>query len=419
MRFFSKSKIRFKLNREPPSLTLFNMVTVALLSLSVFLVKSTSLTVLPVEAFGAFSLLLSAVMISSGLHTTAFGDVGIMKVRNSSLPEKFNYTLISVIVAFIISLLCSTALIIFYLPRLEVHISFVSGALFSLLFSIMFFWKNLFYMFGSYRAPAMFTVLFFVLILIQSIILRMLEGPIALDRVILELLAISLAVVSTMMFFIIVKFKFTWFHWPLKLNVGFGSDNIKSAGMYILVWISSQSQWFVIGWFSSLSLVGSAMGFLIMAAPLQILERIFQPKYLMSLRESESRKKNLSVLFGFILKNFIALLLVFFTIFYYSDFLFEYALGGRYLDQTNLLLYLLVMAFLQMLTAGLSGLNRIYSTYKAIYWAFGISPIVSLAFFISVGFKNLTVELIYLSIILSLCSQVLVLGTSVAGYAKR
>jgi hypothetical protein len=274
-------------------------------------------------------------------------------------------------------------------------------------------------MFDSYRAPAMLTTLFFGLILLQSVGLRASEQKVILEQIIFELLAISASVVLVMALVMIVKLKSAWFQFSLQRNSWFGWDNMKSVGMYVLVWMSSQSQWFIIGWFSSLSLVGSALGFLILAAPLQIFERVFQPKYLMSLRESESININLRVLFSFMLRNTVAILFIFSALITFADLVFEHVLGGRYLDQKYLLIYLLVMAFLQMLAAGLSGLNRIYSTYKAIYWAYGTSPLVSLSFFIVVGYENLTVELIYISMILALCSQVLMLTASVAWHAKR
>ena len=388
------------------SLTSNNALIVGSLALSSFIYKSTALSLFDNSTYAAFALLLSLANLCSGLYILVFGDIGLLKKNKWSLRTKLNYIAISL---FLINILAVFVGIIF----LYTYSSFLPGSYLYVILAIAcisFFQyqKSLFYIFDRRYLPLIFSTVY----LISSL------GFLAYGRIYdfttgLNGLFVYIIIVTSMMLFISsIWIAIKGIEFPKLSGEPFGLsiDNLKSAYMYVLVWITSQGQWFVLGIWAGMEIVGMTLGLLILAGPLQLIERILQPKYLIELSHESDNVKKLNIFVKFFVRNLLILTSVFVLLVVYSNNLFDLILPNRNYD--HLLLYhLYFISIAQVATSGLSSINRSRSNYKSIFLAYSFSPLVLFSYLYLLK-DSLQITTLLNGLIISLLVQLFILTIS-------
>jgi len=388
------------------SLTSNNALIVGFLALSSFIYKSTALTLFDNSTYAVFALLLSVANLCSGLYIFVFGDIGLLRKNKWSSRTKLNYITTSL---FLINILAVFVGIIFlYTYSSFVHGSYLYVILFIACVSFFQYQKSLFYIFDRRYLPLIFSTVYLISSLGFLAYGRIYEFTIGLNG-----LFVYIIIVTSLMLLI----SSTWIaikgiEFPKLSGEPFGLsiDNLKSACMYVLIWIASQGQWFVLGVWAGMEIVGMTLGLLILAGPLQLIERILQPKYLIELSHESDNFQKLNIFMKFFVRNLLILTSVFVLLVAYSNNLFDLILPKRNYDH-SLLYHLYFISIAQVGTSGLSSINRSRSKYKSIFLAYSISPLVLFSYLYLLK-DSLEIETLLNGLIISLVVQLFILTIS-------
>ena len=388
------------------SLTSNNALIVGSLALSSFIYKSTALSLFDNSTYAAFALLLSLANLCSGLYILVFGDIGLLKKNKWSLRTKLNYIAISL---FLINILAVFVGIIFlYTYSSFLHGSYLYVILVIACISFFQYQKSLFYIFDRRYLPLIFSTVYLISSLGFLAYGRIYDFTTGLNGLFVYIIIVTSLMLLISSIWIAIK----GIEFP-KLSgepLGLSIDNLKSAYMYVLVWITSQGQWFVLGIWAGMEIVGMTLGLLILAGPLQLIERILQPKYLIELSHESDNFKKLNIFVKFFVRNLLILTSVFVLLVVYSNNLFDLILPNRNYD--HLLLYhLYFISIAQVATSGLSSINRSRSNYKSIFLAYSFSPLVLFSYLYLLK-DSLQIATLLNGLIISLLVQLFILTIS-------
>ena len=376
------------------------------MALSSFTYKSTALALFDNSTYAVFALLLSLANLCSGLYILVFGDIGLLRKNKWSLRTKLKYVIISLLLINVLALFVGIIFLHAYSSFLHVNYLYVILVIASI--SFFQYQKSLFYIFDRRYPPLIFSTVYLISSLGFLAYGRIYEYTTGLNG----LLVYIVIVTSLVLFIASTRIAINGIEFP-KLSgepIGLSIDNMKSACMFVLIWITSQGQWFVLGAWVGMEIVGMTLGLLILAGPLQLIERILQPKYLIELSHESDNFRKLKIFMKFFVRNLLILTSVFILLAAYSNKLFDIILPNRNYD--HLLLYhLYFISVAQIGTSGLSSINRSRSNYKSIFLAYSISPLVLFSYLYL--FKDgLEIATLLNGIIISLIVQLFILTIS-------